>query len=249
MSIGSDKTMHAWSLNQARFTGFMLPSASPPESVWKAIAEAEPDFNNYTRTTGTRLEQGEFAEGVLLVQTQPFRIDVFYQPAPTLIQESLGPFPTATEPFVRRVSEWLSSRSTSGFFRVALAFVLLYPVSSVPAGYARLAESIEGVPDPNEASEFSQQVNRRKPSQVRAGATINRVSGWSVVSFRAAKFEFGQGIAQSSMLGDERIFVKLELDMNTRTDNDQELLQDELVPMLHELFELAVEESQRTRTA
>jgi hypothetical protein len=133
--------------------------------------------------------------------------------------------------------------------RLAFGAALLDPVEDKLTGYRRLSEFLPAVQIDAEGSEdFFYQINRpRKSNLPIKGLRINRLSKWSVAliqSFRLTMIPTSP-VGVQNFPGDKCHVCRVELDISTPADFQDELPREKLADIFRELAELGSEISLR----
>lgn len=235
------KQKPSWLADSLRVTLFPLGDFAPSSSWWKQVTDAEPESTSARPAKGEHQEEGPFHNGNLILRVEPLRIDWIYtkKSNDAEVIPSLGTLANAVETFHAAIKRWIPLAPESN--RLAFGAVLLQPVPDKMSGYQVLSSFLPSVDlDPENSSDFRYRINRRRPSSSSsADLRINRLSTWSVASFRGLRFSPSQPTSVHSM--PEHYACHLELDINTAPEFAQPIPHNELDHLLSELIQLASE--------
>jgi len=238
-----------WEAESLRFTAFPAPIAPVEEpSWWKDLIGEPPERRMTAPKKGTLQEEGNFDGGRLVLSIQPMRID-WLLTAATRQEEGLetfptvGPFAETLKTFSALIDRWIQSETFPAVKRVALGTVLLQQVEDKHVAYGRLARYLPKVElDTLNSSDFFYQINRPRASTSGiANLKINRLSKWSVSSWRSALIAVTPGSLEQAAMGPEVFTCRLELDINTAPDSSEPLPREMLPRILQELVNLGEE--------
>lgn len=240
---GNNKIIRSsdWMALQLRLTAFPSePIELPRGGWWLELVGEEPDVQTYKKVLQIE-EIGPYGKGRLLLTANPVRIDWHLLPAEIELTDeipSIGSFSESMLDFMPLMNRWLSGHNRS-FLRLAFGTELLFPVSNRRDGYEKLASLIPVQIDLEKSRDLSYQINRRRDSRLNIeGLEINRLSKWSVIKSNVG---LQQGEIAFDLPGLERYAVRLELDINTVLEAQNDLRQEVLIPLYTELVELGVE--------
>ncbi len=207
-----------------RFTSFIQDSIkiSSDPNWWEKTLGNPPDSKSQQPRTGEFLEQGAFGSGLLHIRTSPIRIDWEYvsEPRTELEKEtsSLGSFEKGLETFLDPVRKWILLPEFVASRRLALAAIVLKPVSTKEEGYEFLNRYLKSVTlDPNTSDFFYQINNPRKSSTGIDQLSINRLAKWSVSRRRTLQLNIEGAILNVDPTPDD-INIRIELEVNTFQD-------------------------------
>lgn len=238
-----------WQAESLRFTAFPTPVAVIDEPTWwKDLIGELPEKRVATPKRGVLQEEGNLDGGRLILNIQPMRIDWLLtigggQEDQLETFPSVGPFPEALKKFSALIDHWIQSETFPPSKRVALGVVLLRPSESKQLAYEQLAEYLPKVElDASNSSEFFYQINRPRASiSGIPNLKINRLSKWSVFSWRSATVTFTPGSLEQAAMGPEVFGCRLELDINTAPDFSEMLSRETLPRLLQELVNVGLE--------
>jgi hypothetical protein len=230
-----------WMIINARLTVFVTPDTVVPSGLWQAILGEEPETSFAQRSSATRIETGPYADGKLTLQVQPIRVDWIHESIgfgdggqPSV----LGIFPGSSESLLQVGRRWVHSDGSPSIQRMALGFVLISPTPNRESGYEELRQFIDGVPTAPDATDFSYQVNRPRPSRAHLdGLQVNRLSKWSVGSYKV----FTLGPLSHSIESPLVTHLRLELDVSTNPDFQGIIPREAAVGVMDDLFNGAKE--------
>jgi hypothetical protein len=227
-----------WLAETLRVTIFPTPGAAPNEqNPWARLVGEEPETRSMQPRAGLIQEEGLVDGRKLHVGSSASRIDIVLgAPTPDDVPDSplTLSFAEGLGQLLAVVRRWIAIGSDAR--RLAFGAVLLQPVASREQGYESLAEYLPAIQlDPLRSSDFFYQINRPRPSAVYPGMTINRLSRWAVANFKFTRLSIGAG-AESAMPITQSFATRLELDVNTPTDQAEDLTSDRLEPLFAELI-------------
>lgn len=236
-----------WETENLRLTAFTNTQIRP-ESItwWHDLFNESPDSSLSRPKQGVRKDEGPFQDGILVLNSQPGRIDWRYNWKPEENSEGLpviGSFDKYLEIFSGIMKEWLTKAPP--IIRLAFGAVLLKEVGSRQDGYIELNRYLPSVElDPEEAFDFLYQINRRRNSQViiENALPINRLSKWSMVRLRRLVVNIGDDqSARTAMAGEDVYACRLELDISTNQDYSENFPREKLNEIFSELIEMGKE--------
>ena len=241
-------SLTAWQVETLRLTAFPSPAAQVAEPTWWTDLVGEPPDTRISRPRmGGHQEEGPFRGGKLLLRVQPNRIDWSFTTAEDQEREvesfpTIGSFPESLEKFLPLMLRWFELEPCPPAQRLAFGAILLQPVEDRPAGYRQISPYLPSIRlDPEGSSDFSYQINRPRDSiSGITGLRINRLSKWSVATWRAVGLSMEPtriGYFQSQ----EHYACRLELDINTVPDFQGELHREQLPRIFEELADLGKE--------
>lgn len=241
-------SLTAWQVETLRLTAFPSPAAQVTEPTWWTDLVGEPPETRilHPRKGGWQ-EKGPFKGGKLVLRVQPNRIDWLFTPVNDQEQEvesfpTIGSFPESLDVFLPLMVRWFDLETCPPVQRLAFGAVLLQPVEDRQAGYRQISPYLPSVQlDPEGSSDFSYRINRpRDSSSGIIGLRINRLSRWSVATWRAAEFSVGPALV-GYFPGEEHYACRLELDINTVPDFQGELHREQLPQIFEELVDVGKE--------
>jgi hypothetical protein len=240
--------LSTWQVETLRLTAFPSPTAQVAELAWWTELVGEPPETRISRPRmGGQQEEGSYRGGKLLLRVRPERIDWLF----TTVHEeegeveafpTIGAFPETVNIFLPLMRRWFDFDTCPPAQRLAFGAVLLQPVEDRSTGYQQLSRYLPHVEvDPEGSSDFLYQINRRRESTSGInGLEINRLSKWSVATWRPARLSVGPaGIGYSK--GQEHFACRLELDINTVPNLQEELTREQMPQVLEELVGLGRE--------
>jgi hypothetical protein len=175
---------------------------------------------------------------------QPNRIDWLLGPGEKEIEgiPAIGRFPQVIDKFGQVMSTWFGLTTCPSSSRIAFGAVLIIPVSDLVRGYKEILKFLpfDLDMDPINTSDFFYQINRRRESEKFKDLRVNRLSKWSVASWRDIHFSVDSGGAKS-IPADERFGLRLELDINTDPKFDGTFTQDLAFQVFSELVDFGKE--------
>jgi hypothetical protein len=237
-----------WTAEQLRCTAFTLPGTSSTATHWwTMLADADPEQVTSNPRLGSSQAVGSFGPRILVVSTQPDRVDWFLGPVPIEAasiqgQAALEPKPPsiggaveAFDVFSELSKRWLAFEDIPNVNRLALGGVLSHQEEDKHEAYLRLPDYVPVLVDP-ESSDFLYQINL--PTQSRSdieGLVINRLSKWAVTMVRL----FALNMSGGSLAHDLKTTIALrsEIDINTAQEYQGELPKGRLAQIMDELIE------------
>ncbi len=236
-------SLHAETL---RLTAFPLPTTRLGEtSWWNDLVGTQPERKVSRPRKEEYREEGPYKDRNLVLQVQLNRIDWNLLQIADKLKEpealpSIGPFLDSLEVFVPLILRWLEMAPP--IQRLAFGAVLLVPVGDRQEGYQQISAYLPSVQlDPKRSGDFFYQINRPRPSTSGiSGLTINRLSRWSVASFKKVEYVIGPQSTQQ-FPGEETVASRIELDISTAADFQDELPRERLPAILKELVNLGEE--------
>lgn len=240
--------LEAWRAEHLRFTGFLeIGTKVDHRSWWPDVVGIPPDSINVQPRAGIFNEHGTLSPGrSLSLQVQPERIDWVLGPADDAEvvfgdSNSIGILPEVAEAFFGGVvRRWLPN--CPPVIRLAVAGVLRLPVANHEGGYLQLSQYLHAVRIDPSTSDFSYQINRRRPSQTSVdGLQINRLMKWSVARSQKMRISVGGGAPLVTHATDPGFACRLEFDINTVPWSPGELPAERVPDIVEELIRFALE--------
>jgi hypothetical protein len=247
-----------WSAESLRLTAFLAPSAEvKAEGWWAATAGSEPESRTVKPSRGELVETGSYLENSLTLSVQPGRIDWVLAPSQAQFEnfeielKLVGRFPEVADAFGHAMSAWL--KNCPPVVRLAYGLVLLERVDTKEEGYHQLSKYLHSIKIDADSQDLFYQVNRPKLlSAGKENLKFNRLSKWSVMAFQPVRLGFGVGSPPT--VGPATIFAppdstvyacRLELDLSTPGDRQNELAHDELRTIFAQLIAIGSEIANR----
>ncbi len=234
-----------WRAEILRLSVFFRPPIEPDPNLWQSVVGEPPEATNIQAKLKLRQDEGQYKDGRLILTAVPARTDwVFISAFDTDAREPLfdrlQTYSSALETFTELANRWFAVCPSP--IRIAFGAVLDIPEPSRQAGYAELKSFLHAVQiDADHSSDLLYQINRRRESNQIPGLLINRLSKWSVALSKINQVELGPASVQYVILGDERYFARLELDINTAQEHNEPFSREQLLPLFSELTGLATE--------
>ncbi|MBI3247321.1 MAG: hypothetical protein HYZ50_12525 [Deltaproteobacteria bacterium] len=238
--------LSAWQVESLRVTVFPTsPLEEGTGKEWWTKLTGELSEEKLSRPKqGIRQEEGPFEGGRLTFTDQSVRIDWqlrFMDVSPAEGKLSLGVFLDGLDSFSKLMSTWLTFETLPPIGRLAFGAIVLLPVSDHDAAYRQLSAYLADFHVPEgDVSDFLYQINRPRKSLSNISAMkINRLSKWSAIRLR---LEAGiTGAESPPMHLQEKYFCRLELDINTAPDRQEEIPKKQLPQVFEELVRLGKE--------
>ncbi len=242
-----------WQSESLRLSAFLAPDVRVrDENWWSRVVGNEPETKTIKSVTGQILEAGTFEGSALTFSAQPGRVDWVLSPSQMQFQDdeiaikTIGHFPEIIASFSRLMNVWLNI--CPPILRLAFGAVLLEGMDSKEAGYRRLSEFLRTVEIDESSRDLFYQVNRpRLLKGINNELEVNRLSKWSVAALQVVRMAFslaGQPpIAPALYASPESLAYacRLELDLSTPGERQNDLTRDRLSAIFGELVSLGVE--------
>jgi hypothetical protein len=231
-----------WQAGQIRITAFFPQEQfDQRRDFWAELGLGEPALSQ--KKKGEVLSQGQVLNNWMVLKSDAFgRVDWVYVPEP-LEEETaesgprfVGQFDRAVDEFLEFISDWIQEKRPS-LERLALGAQALLPVTERVEGYAQLSAYLPFELDGTNASDFSYQINRPRQSTAVTGATINRLTQWSVYAFTRASAQVSVGpIMVPPKIRQDPIghACQMTIDINTAIDYQHRLEPEQTLPLLAE---------------
>lgn len=241
-TVQNKADLSTWQAESLRLTCF--PSSAKEfkvEDLWQKIIGEPPENTIVRAREGFRQDDGHFNGRKVVLGTQPIRIDWLLGPSEQDGETTIGTFQENLDLFLELMSRWL--KISPPLRRLAFGTILAFPVDSRKSGYERLGNYLPNVKlDPIGASDFLYQINRPRVSQSQIPELmINRLTKWSVLKRGLARFELSPDSQVSLLPSSETLSCRLELDINTSGDYQNDLPLDKLTTIFNELVDLTKE--------
>ena len=241
-----------WHTQMLRLTAFPSEVASIGEWPWWAELVGQPPETKVLQPRrGVQRYEGPFADGKLILNIKLGRIDWLFTAVegPDMEAEgfsTVGALPDSLDTFRTLMIRWLELETSPAPIRLAFGCIVVQRVEDREAGYRQLATYLTSVQlAPEDSSDFLYQINRPRPSTSGIkGLQVNRLSKWSVAVLRSGMVAI-RGRSADLMPGPECFACRLELDINTAADYQDELPSSGLVRVFEELVDLAMEIAQQ----
>ncbi len=233
----------SWGLEQFHLTFFPVEAVTEPRALWTAAQGTEPEEELIRRqqqaTVYTASRSDDAGHLSLQVSGGGTKIDWFLGSTrgTELVTEVLivGPVLERIRDFKLLVDSWCSGTFVVAA-RLAVGAVLLAPVDSKEAGYARLSNCLPFVEFGPNASDFFYRINRRRSSKT-LPTEVNRLSEWSVAALQSVSTADGS----PSPILTSAYMCRVGLDVNIAPSFRGSLSAAEQSEALGELTELALE--------
>lgn len=225
----------------------MFPSPSAKfdnQTWWRDLVGELPETKNTQPRTGEQVETGHYGDGNLVLNTHAIRIDWRYRVDELAFETSriptLGNFQQAVDKFRDLMNRWLGMNDTPSFVRLAFGVDLIHPVDRSEEVYSVLKKYLPFDVDLKNASDFLYQINRRRDANVDIPSlSINRLSKWSGLKMELT-------ILQPIQQSPTKLFAaRLELDINTADDFEDEIPPSKTEELFQELIALGEEISRQ----
>lgn len=232
-------TLSEWQVMLLRLTAFPAPDfVAGEQNWWEELAGELPEKQTTQPKTGAITEEGEYSNGVLVLNMLPTRINWLYaapdqQIVITQKLPILGQVEDEIKSFIEIMNSWLV-QSSPHLIRLAFGARMIIPTDGREKAYTTLSQFLPFELDIENSSDFLYRINKRRPSKSGfSSLEINRLSTWS-----ALRFQMG-GLKNTQV--SEQFACQLEVDINTIPDFDGTFDNDTLPDLFHELVELGLE--------
>jgi hypothetical protein len=235
----------AWQAESLRVTLFRDPNLPTPDvkQWWADLTGLSGVSTSIRLPNDQSIDQGPFQGGHLSLTAQPGRFDWVLQPSPERNRILvLGSVEDVVSRFSTPVQSWLPKASPLS--RIAFGPVFVNTATSVEDCYALLQTRLPFLKyiDVKGTSDFNYSINRPRASKTVSGATINRVSKWSVAQYQSLRVQITVGSQTQQTLQPITLgyAARAELDVNNVPGTAGFLPADHLAPLFTELVELAI---------
>lgn len=248
-SVANLPPITVWRVENLRLTALLSPSAQIPQrNVWAKLVGFSPDRKIQYPPPGGYQERGGFQDGKLFLNVQRTRLDWVFTLAgerePTVPLFSKKSFPDSLSSFLKLMLPWLET--SPPILRLAFGTSLVQPLENKQAVCQQIAAYLPWAQQLylEDCSDFLYKINRPKESASGiSGMKINRLSQWSAITWK----EFLR-IQDNELfgLGQKRPSLsywagRLELDINTALDFEDEIPGKQLAKLFEELVEMGKE--------
>jgi hypothetical protein len=247
----SSSSLDAWLAESVRVTAFPAAPTGPlgADKLWGEVIGGEPETSVTKHKEGIQEVQGPFKAGKAALTLHPTRIQWTLLAGPTEEEEpqavaTIGPFCDAATDVVQLAKKWLCLNSCSPMTRIALGAVLLQPTPDRVAGYKKMSGYLEDSVklDPEGSRDFMYRINRRRDTTCGvANLSINRLATWSVALFASIVGTVSPTGGTKPFVAKQVYALRLELDVNTAPEYQDDLPPDKLSALLDEFYSLATE--------
>ena len=230
-----------WRVNNLRLSGFPIPPQSR-QLYWEQLTGNAP-ASRLTKPNGETREEGPFADGKLVLLTQPLRFDILYvssEPATKPGIPSLGQYQAPFDVFVETTQRW--TELFPKVSRLALGSHLFRPTATQEEADAALAALLPLFKlDLSGVADFMLQINRPRMSETIPGLKLNRLSKWLSYTVQELLLNPSAGVVPAG----HTIAVAVELDFSTASERREALPAEQLGDVIGELSRLALEVAAR----
>ena len=238
--------MTTWNAEHLRLTVFPLATSNfQPQLWWDDSIKMEPDAVNSFPKKGTTIISSRHDLGMLELNTELDRVHFRLKPVieneiPTIEESLVGEFQATLKVFSNFVNSLLISKKSPAFSRIAFGATLHNPVDNREQGYEALDKLLPTIKlDPPNTTDFLYQINRPIASSLDIpNLRINRLSKWSVVRSVSSVVTLMSNFSQTSP---PSFATRLELDISTDQNYDNQLPQEKLEEIYNELVVLGLE--------
>jgi hypothetical protein len=230
-----------------RLTSFFHPSGRMDHSQWwETVVGEMPEKRNSQPKTGVFQDEGPYAGGYLILSIQPGRADWLFFPSfdnqiGMPIFQELPPYQLNKDLFLQVMNRWFEI--CPPIRRVAFGLILNIPVPDRPTGYRELSKCLSKIQiDSDNSTDLLYQINRRRISKNIPDLSLNRLSKWAVAVIESIRIPAdGVSPVVAGFQQSPYYFVRLELDVNTAQEYNENIPNEKYMPLLSELLELAFE--------
>ncbi len=238
-----------WQVDRVRFTAFTLQSSPVADFNWWTLLTGEiPKTKTQRPRDGIIIEDGSISNGKLVVQSTPMRIDILIVPDEEKepkgdFSQVIGNFTDSLDSFNELLLKWFSLETCPPLQRMAFGALLNLPVSDKESGYRQLSAYLPSVNiDAQNSSDFLYQINRpRLSSSSLRTLKINRLYKWSVAQIGKLDVILSDQPRVHFNPSFEPFNCRLELDISTQQDWNQQLPANVLPEIFSELSKIAKE--------
>lgn len=234
-----------WQVETLRITVFPEHNASTsPSTLWDQFVGKEADSVQFERN---KLDARQRQDGNRIVALVKQEEQIGWQ-FPIVPEGGIGQIRLPTwgsvkdevDAVLKWSRNWLQCSDILPVRRLAFGAALLLPTLDETTAYKRLQQLFPRI-DPENVSDFSYQINRRRPSEAVAGLQMNRLSRWNIATLERNVSSLDP-IAETGDKPLERLYaVRVELDINTVPTSGYALPSDSLVAAFEELVEMGLE--------
>lgn len=225
-----------WKAEGMRFSLFTTTPITAHTEWWADFAGVEPETSVSKASTGENLYTGNFESGILELRLLPDRIDWIFKA--NIEHEpffpSVGDFKTQFEKFKHGLEKWLS-KNDGVYSRLAFGAILLHPVDGIKEGNSLLESFVPFLPISNANwQDFYLNFNKITTVTIDDGSNVdlNRLINYSVVNVQTLIFN-------GMMRPASNYFTRLELDINTRIENNRTYETSDVCQLLHNLSDVS----------
>ena len=242
-----------WQAALLRMTVFHAPVVQLDVlESWALVDENLPAERNSKPREAEETAQSEiaFRDGTasLTLRSQPGRLDWMLRPTQgqgSITIDALaaiGPFSESLTRFTELLSPWLS-RTELPIRRVALGTTAVVSAKDQRDGYETMSHLVPFAFGEND-SDFIYRINKPRASVVLDESPINCVRTWSVIRVQVSEVRLSSDRAASEMRAvevDPEFYCRLETDVNTSADREDDLPQGQLVQVWNELSDATLD--------
>jgi len=235
-----------WLLEQVRVTAFRYPGVDmDPEIQWKTFAATAPEQIQVKPGIKSARFEAPYGPGRLILSVDPQRID--WTLVPVASEEAPDFFPVlgnaseSATAFVKAAGGWLSSEVCQRLVRFAYGCVLLHAFKQRIEAYQLLARKLPAINlDVDNSGDFLYQINRLTTSRLIDGLRVNRLSKWAAIRLiMGVMAPAGPGVPMRYPPVADVYATRLELDISSDADRNEDLPRKTLGELLLELIEHA----------
>jgi hypothetical protein len=247
MSDNKSPALSDWQTGLLRLTAFYNPEISfDTQDWWEKVVGTEPETHTSRQRGQQIISEGAFENGKLTLIIQPDRIEWRYVIVEDISEtevefQTLGTLVNSLNTFKKMAKQWLKMSDIPTFRRLAFGAVLRQPVRDFREGHNLLLSNyLRFDPNLDNSTDFLFQINRPIASSIGINSlNMNRLTKWSML-----RQQQGTIVLTPAPVFKERedlYIVRLELDINTSADFQEELPSDRLNDIFDELVKLGME--------
>lgn len=237
-----------WQAENLRLSAFVVNAIDPTKKhFWEPLIGTPSNEIRHRPQQQLIMEEGPFLNGRLRVEAVNNRVDWRLLPDltnPPHDLPTMGPYDVLERGFRELMQRWLAD--CPSVHRLAYGGVLLLPAESLPDALRRLDELLPTVRvEPEVTQDFIYRINKRRDSRSGIeGLKINRLSTWAAVQVIETQIhvsEGDQGTLNVTQLPNPRGLCRLEIDINTIPEFNQEFDKNMILDIFNELVDIGNE--------
>lgn len=237
-----------WQAENLRLSAFVVNIIDPTKRhFWEPLIGTPPNEIRHRPQRQLVMEEGPLLNGRLCVEVANNRVDWRLLPDlnnPPRDLPTVGSYDVLESGFRELMQRWLAD--CPPVHRLAYGGVLLLPAENLQDALRRLNELLPTVRvEPEVTQDFMYRINKRRDSRSGIeGLKINRLSTWAavqVIETRIHVSEDGQGTLDMKQLPNSRGLCRLEIDINTIPEFNQEFDKDIVLDIFNELVDIGNE--------
>lgn len=234
-----------WQVDTSRISVFPEDNVrTSPSRIWDQFIGEEPDSVQFEQSR-LNARQKKYGNRTIALVKQQAQIDWQFPIVPdkSTSQQGLpnwGSLPDEVNAILEFAKKWLICTEIMPVNRLAFGATLLTPTVDEATAYEKLQMLFPSI-DPENVSDFSYQINRRRSSKTTKGLKINRLSRWNIATLERTVSTLDP-IADIGENRPDRLYsVRVELDINTGSNIGYTLPSESLVANFEELVDMGLE--------